>query len=56
MQNVLVGNSVKSLVISGHNDKSEWLKKSSQIFHNMMNIGTMMNCSLQVQVKFEFTK
>ena len=56
MQMQLVGNSKKSLVTRGHNDKSEWLKKSSQIFHNMMNMGTMMNCSLQVKIKFEFTK
>ena len=52
----LVGNSKKSLVTRSHNDKSEWLKISSQIFHNMMNMGTMINCSLQVKIKFEFTK
>ena len=56
MQMQLVGNSKKSFVTRGHNDKSEWLKKSSQIFYNMMNMGTMMNCSLQVKIKFEFTK
>ena len=37
--NVVVGNSEKSLVNGGVNEKSEWIKKSSQIFHNMMNMG-----------------
>ena len=37
--NVVVGNSEKSLVNDAVNEKSEWIKKSSQIFHNMMNMG-----------------
>ena len=31
----------------------------SQIFHNMIKIGNMMNCEenfLQVQIKFKFTR
>ena len=54
--NVVLGNSEKSLVNSGDNKKSERIKKSSQIFHNMMYMGTIMNCSLQVQIKFELSK
>ena len=55
-ENVVVGNSEKSLVNSGVNEKLEWTKTSNQMFYNMMNMGYMMNCSLPVQIKFEFTK
>ena len=31
-------------------------KLASQIFHDMMNMGNMMNCKAKVLIKFEFTK
>ena len=45
----------KLLLNRGVNEKSEWANEI-QIFHNMMNVGNMVNCSLRVQIKFEFTK
>ena len=54
--NVVVANSEKSLVDSGVNEKSEWIKEILLNIQNMMNMGNMMNCLLRVQIKFEFTK
>ena len=45
---IVVGSSEKSLVNSGVKEKSEWMKKSNQIFHNIINMGNIRsNLNLQ---------
>ena len=58
-ENVIVGNSEKLLVNSGVIEKLLWIKKSSQIFHNMMNMGNMVKYAakfIEVQNKYGFSK